>query len=51
LPVHLVVPEIVAEVAMDVARDSPGRWRQPTRLTPIRTDMGPGKAPLFRAAS
>ncbi|MEU5893599.1 ATP-dependent DNA ligase [Streptomyces sp. NPDC047461] len=47
---HLVVPEVVAEVAVDVARDSAGRWRHPVRLTRIRTDMGPGEVPLFGAA-
>ncbi|MCX5328202.1 hypothetical protein [Streptomyces sp. NBC_00140] len=43
---HLVAPTLVAEVAVDNA----GRWRHPTRLTRIRTDMRPGKAPLFGAA-
>ncbi|MDQ0605275.1 ATP-dependent DNA ligase [Streptomyces canus] len=45
--VRLVVPDVVAEVAVDVARDSAGRWRHPVRLTRIRTDMGPGEVPLF----
>ncbi|MDQ0605506.1 ATP-dependent DNA ligase [Streptomyces canus] len=47
LSVHLVVPEVVAEVAVDVARDSAGRWRHPVRLTRIRTDMRPDDVPLF----
>ncbi|MEU5893526.1 hypothetical protein ABZ835_42905 [Streptomyces sp. NPDC047461] len=47
---HLVAPEVVAEVAVDVARDSAGRWRHPVRLTRIRTDMEPGEVPLFGAA-
>ncbi|MFI1726452.1 ATP-dependent DNA ligase [Streptomyces sp. NPDC020489] len=51
LSVHLVAPDVVAEVAVDVARDNAGRWRHPVRLTRIRTDMEPGKVPLFGAAS
>ncbi|MCX5328198.1 MULTISPECIES: hypothetical protein [unclassified Streptomyces] len=50
LSVHLVVPEVVAEVAVDVARDSAGRWRHPVRLTGLRTDMGTGEVALFGAA-
>ncbi len=50
LSVHLVLPDVVAEVAVDVARDSAGRWRHPVRLTRIRTDMRPGEVPLFGAA-
>jgi hypothetical protein len=50
LSVHLVVPDVVAEVAVDVARDSAGRWRHPTQLTRIRTDMRPDDVPLFGAA-
>ncbi|MFI1726471.1 hypothetical protein [Streptomyces sp. NPDC020489] len=50
LSVHLVVPEAVAEVAVDVARDSTGRWRHPVRLTRIRTDMRPDDVPLFGTA-
>ncbi|WP_166682771.1 ATP-dependent DNA ligase [Streptomyces aquilus] len=46
----LVVPEVIAEVAVDVARDSAGRWRHPTRLTRIRTDMEPGEVPRFGTA-
>ena len=49
LSVHLVVPAVVAEVAVEVARDSAGRWRHPVRLTRIRTDMGPDDVPLFGA--
>jgi hypothetical protein len=47
LPVHLVVPEAVAEVAVDVTRDSAGHWRHPVRHTRIRTDAGPGEVPRF----
>ncbi|AZP14739.1 ATP-dependent DNA ligase [Streptomyces aquilus] len=50
LSVRLVVPEAVAEVAVDVARDSPGRWRHPVRFTRIRADMTLGDVPLFGAA-
>ncbi|MFC8350961.1 ATP-dependent DNA ligase [Streptomyces sp. NPDC057280] len=51
LSVLLVVPEMVAEVAVDVAKDAAGRWRHPTRLTRIRTDMGPDDVPPFGAAA
>jgi hypothetical protein len=44
------MPEVVAEVNVDVARDSAGRWRHPVRLTRIRTDMEPGEVPLFGTA-
>ncbi|MFD3839778.1 hypothetical protein ACFWWC_26505 [Streptomyces sp. NPDC058642] len=47
---HLVAPELVAEVAVDIARHSAGRWRHPVRLTRIRTDMRPGEVPFFGAA-
>ncbi|MGW7210516.1 ATP dependent DNA ligase [Streptomyces sp. NPDC054837] len=50
LSVHLVAPTVVAEVAVDVARDSAGRWRHPVRLTRIRTDIGPDDVPRFGAA-
>lgn len=46
----LVVPEVVAEVAVDVARDQAGRCRHPVRLTRIRTDIAPGDIPLFETA-
>ncbi|MEV7817858.1 DUF4238 domain-containing protein [Streptomyces flaveolus] len=32
LDVHLVHPDVVVEVAVDVARDSAGRWRHPEQL-------------------
>lgn len=51
LSVHLVVPEVVAEVAVDVARDSAGRSRHPVRLTRIRTDVEPREVPLLGTAS
>lgn len=50
LSVRLVVPDVVAEVAVDVARDQAGRWRHPVRLARIRTDMRPGDVPLLGAA-
>ncbi|MBE8477490.1 ATP-dependent DNA ligase [Streptomyces justiciae] len=50
LSVRLVVPDVVAEVAVDVARDQAGRWRHPVRATRIRTGMGPGDVPLFGTA-
>ncbi|MEU5893529.1 hypothetical protein ABZ835_42920 [Streptomyces sp. NPDC047461] len=49
LSVHLVAPEVVAEVAVDVARDSVGRWRHPVRLTRIRADMEPDDVAFFGA--
>ncbi|MEU9919606.1 hypothetical protein [Streptomyces sp. NPDC051001] len=51
LPVHLVAPDVVAEVTVDVARDCAGRWRHPVRLTRLRTDMRPDDVPLFGAPS
>ncbi|MFD3843017.1 ATP-dependent DNA ligase [Streptomyces sp. NPDC058642] len=50
LSVHLVVPEVVAEVAVDVARDQAGRWRHPVRLTRIRIDRTSDDVPLFATA-
>jgi len=47
LSVRLVVPDVVAEVAVDVARDQAGRWRHPVRAIRIRTDMAPGEVPRF----
>ncbi|MFF1300628.1 MULTISPECIES: hypothetical protein [unclassified Streptomyces] len=47
---QLSVPDVVAEVAVDVAQDNTGRWRHLVRLTRIRTDMRPGEVPLFGEA-
>ncbi|MEU7306348.1 hypothetical protein AB0950_36330 [Streptomyces sp. NPDC007189] len=47
LDVHLVQPEAVMEVAVDVARDSSGRWRHPARPHRIRTDVDVAQVPLF----
>ncbi|MFE9446340.1 hypothetical protein ACFYO2_47360 [Streptomyces sp. NPDC006602] len=49
LTVTLVQPEVVVEVAADVARDSAGRFRHPARLHRIRPDMTPADMPLFTA--
>ncbi|MER5450375.1 hypothetical protein ABT065_32880 [Streptomyces sp. NPDC002764] len=35
----LVRPELVVEVAVDVARDAFGRWRHPVRLHRLRPDV------------
>ncbi|MCW8382424.1 hypothetical protein [Streptomyces justiciae] len=50
LSVRLVVPDVVAEVAVDFARDQAGQWRHPVRLSRIRAEMGPGEGPLFGTA-
>ncbi|MEU5599745.1 hypothetical protein [Streptomyces sp. NPDC020298] len=34
LEVRLVQPDFVMEVAIDIARDSAGRWRHPARPGP-----------------
>ncbi|MFF4401546.1 ATP-dependent DNA ligase [Streptomyces sp. NPDC001480] len=47
LEVHLVQPEVVMEVAVDVARDSSGRWRHPARPHRVRTDVDVAQVPLF----
>ncbi|MFF7951782.1 ATP-dependent DNA ligase [Streptomyces griseorubiginosus] len=39
LDVVLVRPELVVEVAVDVARDAAGRWRHPVRLHRLRPDV------------
>ncbi|WP_159039803.1 ATP-dependent DNA ligase [Streptomyces sp. TP-A0356] len=44
---HLIQPEVVMEVAIDVARDSAGRWRHPARPHRIRTDVDVAQVPLF----
>ncbi|WP_435838599.1 ATP-dependent DNA ligase [Streptomyces achromogenes] len=38
---------MVMEVAVDVARDSAGRWRHPVRPHRIRTDIDVTQVPLF----
>ncbi|GHI33381.1 ATP-dependent DNA ligase [Streptomyces daghestanicus] len=47
LDVLLVEPDVVMEVAVDVARDSAGRWRHPVRPHRIRTDVDVAQVPLF----
>ncbi|MEV4790155.1 ATP-dependent DNA ligase [Streptomyces tuirus] len=47
LDVHLVQPDVVMEVAVDVARDAAGRWRHPARPHRVRTDLNPAHVPLF----
>lgn len=45
LSVTLVEPELVVEVAVDVARDSEGRWRHPARWHRARPDLSPDDEP------
>jgi hypothetical protein len=45
--VHLVQPDVVVEVAVDVARDAAGRWRHPARPHRVRTDVDVTQVPLF----
>jgi ATP-dependent DNA ligase len=47
LDVHLVQPDVVVEVAVDVARDAAGRWRHPARPHRVRTDVDVTQVPLF----
>ncbi|MEV7995368.1 hypothetical protein AB0O67_26760 [Streptomyces sp. NPDC086077] len=47
LDVQLVQPDIVMEVAVDVARDAAGRWRHPVRAHRVRTDVAAAQIPLF----
>ncbi|WP_226487568.1 ATP-dependent DNA ligase [Streptomyces parvulus] len=47
LDVTLVVPQLVVEVDVDVARDAAGRWRHPVRLHRIRAEMHPMHVPKF----
>ncbi|MFF9819421.1 ATP-dependent DNA ligase [Streptomyces sp. NPDC014006] len=47
LHVTLVVPELVVEVGVDVARDRAGRWRHAARWHRIRAEMHPMQVPKF----
>jgi ATP-dependent DNA ligase len=47
LDVTLVVPQLVVEVAVDVARDAAGRWRHPVRLHRPRPDVPSGAVARF----
>lgn len=49
LDVTLVVPQLVVEVDVDVARDAAGRWRHPVRLHRARLDVSPDAVPSFGA--
>ncbi|MEV6406000.1 hypothetical protein AB0M58_23995 [Streptomyces bobili] len=49
LNVMLVEPELVAEVGVDVARDTSGRWRHPARLHRARPDLSPADVPHMTA--
>nr|WP_318199165.1 ATP-dependent DNA ligase [Streptomyces sp. SCL15-4] len=47
LHVTLVVPDLVVEVGVDVARDGAGRWRHPARWHRMRPDLSPADVPVF----
>ncbi|MEV5351372.1 hypothetical protein [Streptomyces achromogenes] len=47
LDVLLVEPAVVMETAVDIARDSAGRWRHPARPHRIRTDLDVTQVPLL----
>ncbi|GGV91003.1 hypothetical protein GCM10010228_80570 [Streptomyces massasporeus] len=47
LDVHLVQPDVVMEVAVDVARDAAGRWQHPTRAHRVRADIDVTQVPAF----
>ncbi|MGW0469208.1 hypothetical protein ACWDX6_28720 [Streptomyces sp. NPDC003027] len=47
LDLLLVVPDVVLEVAVGVARDAGGRWRHPARPHRVRTDIDIGGVPPF----
>ncbi|WP_314416190.1 ATP-dependent DNA ligase [Streptomyces sp. DSM 40484] len=49
LDVTLVRPELVVEVAVDVARDASGRWRHPATWHRPRPDLFPADVPLMNA--
>ncbi|WP_253915911.1 hypothetical protein [Streptomyces sp. NRRL S-31] len=46
LEVVLVEPEVVTEIAVDVARNSAGTWRHPVRPHRIRPDVDAARVPL-----
>ncbi|MBQ0887867.1 ATP-dependent DNA ligase [Streptomyces sp. RM72] len=48
LDVALIDPQLVVEVAVDVARDVAGRWRHPVRFHRIRAELHPMHVPKFR---
>ncbi|GAB3002189.1 hypothetical protein GCM10023080_079830 [Streptomyces pseudoechinosporeus] len=47
LDVHLVQPDVVTKVAVDVARDAAGRWQHPARPHLVRRDVDVQQVPLF----
>lgn len=47
LEAHLVQPDVVMEIAVDVARYAAGRWRHPVRPHRVRADMETAQVPLF----
>ena len=49
LDVRLVDPQLVVEVAVDVARDAAGRWRHPVRLHRARPDLPLRAVPPYGA--
>lgn len=49
LDVALIDPQLVVEVAVDVARDGAGRWRHPVRLHRLRPDLPARAVPPFGA--
>ncbi|MFI5887669.1 hypothetical protein [Streptomyces sp. NPDC051554] len=49
LNVTLVEPQLVAEVSVDVARSTVGRWRHPARLHRARPDLSPTDVPHMTA--
>ncbi|MGC9478805.1 ATP-dependent DNA ligase [Streptomyces sp. WG4] len=51
LHVTLVVPELVVEVGVDVARDGAGRWRHPARWHRSRPDLSAADVPDFESGT
>ncbi|QIP74726.1 ATP-dependent DNA ligase [Streptomyces sp. VN1] len=51
LHVTLVVPELVVEVGVDVARDGAGRWRHPVSWHRSRPDLSPIDVPDFESGT
>lgn len=51
LHVTLVVPKLVVEVGVDVARDGAGRWRHPARWHRMRPDLSAADVPDFESGT
>ncbi|MGW5568192.1 ATP-dependent DNA ligase [Streptomyces tendae] len=49
LDVRLVDPQLVVEVAVDVARDAAGRWRHPVQMHRARPDLPSHAVPPYGA--